>query len=382
MPMTTSGYLAPDIADVRSEFRTRFQTLAGFTPDWNVDDALTVLSEVCISLIMENAEAVQNIYDAFNPNNATGRPLENLAALALVERQPATKSRASVTMTGVGGTVVPSGRVIENTVTKTRWVLTTNVTLAGGSGTGIFEAELDGAVPADAGTLTRIVTPVAGWNAATNPAQATLGREEERDDELRLRRLQSLGAASTGTISAIQAAIDSLEWSVGVRVIDNPTDAPVTIGAFTLTPHSVLVLLLPSIITLDEEQELGQAMLRTIAAGIATNGGEAVTVVDDNLIEYTFLYDYATSVVVDVDYLVELYPGYALVDIEDAAEAAIEDYFTGLRAGGDVRLLPLLAAFDEIEGVKSATIELNTVAANFTIADTEVATLGVISGTV
>lgn len=379
MPMTPSGYLAPDIATLRSEFRTQFQTQAGFTPDWDVDDALTVLSEVALSLIVDNLEAVQNIYDAFNPNNATGRPLENLAAMALVERQPATKSRVSVTMTGTAATVVSAGVVIKSSVTGSRWALTANVTLPG---TGVFEAEDDGPVPADASTLTQIVTPVAGWSAVTNPAQAELGREEERDDELRTRRLSALGGASTGTISSIQTAIDRLDWSVGVRVIDNQTGAPLVIGAFTLSPNSILVLLLPNVLTAPEEEELGQAMLATVAAGVGTNGTEIVSVTDDNDIEFTFRYDFATAVTVNVAYTVDLFPGYALVDIEDAAEDAILAYFAALRVGGDVRLLPLLSAFDEIEGVRGVTITLNAVAANFAIADTEIAEIGTIIGAV
>lgn len=379
MPMTSSGYLAPDIATLRSEFRTQFQTLAGFTPDWDVDDALTVLSEVALSLIMDNLEAVQNIYDAFNPNNATGRPLENLAAMALVERQPATKSRVSVTMTGTAATVVPAGTVIKSSVTGSRWVLTANVTLPG---TGVFESENTGPIPADVATLTQIVTPVAGWSGATNPAQAELGREEERDDELRLRRLSALGGASTGTLSSIQTTIDRLDWSVGVRVIDNQTDTPVTVGAFTLAPHSILVLLLPNVLTAAEEEELGQAMLATVAAGIGTNGGEVITVTDSSDVEFTFRYDFATAVTVNVAYTVDLFPGYALADVEDAAEAAVLSYFASLRVGGDVRLLPLLAAFDEIEGVRGVTITYNAVAANFSIADTEIAEVGTIIGTV
>lgn len=378
MPIEATGYVAPDISTIRSEFRTRFEALVDFTPAWDVDDVLTVLSEVCISLVMDNLEAVQNIYDAFSPTNATGRALENLAAMALVTRRPATFSRVEASFTGTPGTFLPAGRVVVNTATGSRWRTTEDITIPD---TSILEAEESGPVPADIGTLTRIATPVSGWTGVTNAAQASLGRFQERDDQLRLRRLAALGGANTGTAAAMQKAIEDLDWVVGVRVLENSTSSSTTIGAFTLLPHSVLVLVLPNLLTAAEEAELGGIILEKLAAGIATNGGETVTVLDERDVSYDLKYDFATEVPVTVDYTVELAPGYALGDIEDAAEEAILAYFATIRIGGGVRLLPLVAAFDDIEGVLSVSIDLNGSPTDFLVSETEIATPGAISGT-
>lgn len=70
-----------------------------------------------------------------------------------------------------------------------------------------FEAQENGPIPVPVGTLTDIVTPLAGWSTLTNSVEGSLGRNVETDAQLRLRRLQSLRLPGRGTVEAIRAQL-------------------------------------------------------------------------------------------------------------------------------------------------------------------------------
>lgn len=95
-----------------------------------------------------------------------------------------------------------------------------------------FASQSFGAIAAPAGSLAIISTPVAGWDSITNFEAGVTGRLLETDEELRLRRLQSLRLGGAGTVEAIRARI--LQEVVGVTsvlIFENVT--------MTQTPLSV-----------------------------------------------------------------------------------------------------------------------------------------------
>jgi uncharacterized phage protein gp47/JayE len=370
MPVTLEGFTSPDIQERRLRMQAKFEELSGLVVNWDAsEEFIAIMLEVALSEIMEVGEAPQAIWDATSPNNATGRALENIAALALITRNAETFSRATVTLGGTPGIFVPAGKVITHNVTKTRWRLLEDATIPADV---IVEAETPGAVPAAVGTLTVIATAVSGWTSVTNAASATLGRPVETDAELRARRLRELARASTGTVPSITSAVADVDGVTGVKVVANNTGTDITVGGFTIPNTGVLVLVLPDPLTLDEQALLGTALLGVVGAGTRTVGAESVAVVDSG-VEYTFYFDYATVVTVPVIVSTTLYPGYALVDVEDAINEALVDHFATLAIGGDVLLLPILGALADIQGLKSATVLLFATAADYVVADTQIA---------
>jgi uncharacterized phage protein gp47/JayE len=70
-----------------------------------------------------------------------------------------------------------------------------------------FLAENFGPIPAPIGTLTNIITPLAGWNTITNLVAGVLGRVTETDAELRIRRQNSIKLLGSATVEAITAGL-------------------------------------------------------------------------------------------------------------------------------------------------------------------------------
>src|SRR4029453_12170839 len=82
-----------------------------------------------------------------------------------------------------------------------RWLNRDAVTsTTAGSYDAVFESENAGAAAiAEAGTLTIIATPVAGWNGVTNAAAATPGQDIESIAALRIRRAAALSIGGSRT---------------------------------------------------------------------------------------------------------------------------------------------------------------------------------------
>lgn len=70
-----------------------------------------------------------------------------------------------------------------------------------------FLAQAYGPIPAPAGSLTEILSPVAGWVSLTNFDAGITGSNQETDAELRLRRLNSLRLLGAATVEAIRARL-------------------------------------------------------------------------------------------------------------------------------------------------------------------------------
>lgn len=95
-----------------------------------------------------------------------------------------------------------------------------------------FLAQAFGPIPAPAGSLTEILTPVAGWQSLTNLDAGLTGREQETDAELRLRRAQSLHLIGSATVEAIRARLlQEVPGVTSVTIFENVTmtQDPITI---------------------------------------------------------------------------------------------------------------------------------------------------------
>jgi len=79
-----------------------------------------------------------------------------------------------------------------------------------------------GPIPAPAGSVTEILSPVGGWSTATNPKAGATGRLIETDAELRVRRANSIRLLGNATVEAIRARVlQNVPGIVDVLVFEN-----------------------------------------------------------------------------------------------------------------------------------------------------------------
>lgn len=411
--LTTEGFVAMTLADVRALLNAKWQALQGLVDV--SDNALEgqlfgIVAEVVV-LLWELAEAV---YSAQDPDAATGAGLDALCALTGTFRRPATKSDVVLTLTGDPATVVTSGS--RGTATSTGeqfatladspafaslpvWAITTAYavgdrvthasrayqcitagTSAGsggptstsdditdgtahwrylGEGTGASDAEArcvdTGPVVALSGDITTITTPIAGWRSVKNLLDAVPGTDVEVDAALRVRRRIELSRAGTSTPDAIRADLLETAGVTTCTVFYNNTD---TTDGDGVPPHSVEVLVQGG-----DDQIVADAVFASVAAGIGTYGTTTKTVVDSEGFSHTVKFSRPTAVPVYVDVSLVVFPSGSTpaivptypADGSTQVKAAMVAYGGAQPVGKDAVSAPLGAQSFKVDGVLDVT---------------------------
>lgn len=119
------------LEDKRNKAVSLFLDLVGPNDVVDTSDSTTLGRLIALSVPGEADlwEAIQEVYDAFNPNAATGVSLDNLVALGGLNRLPASSSTAALLLSGDRGTLIPMGSVVSSPATGERFTLTQPVGL-------------------------------------------------------------------------------------------------------------------------------------------------------------------------------------------------------------------------------------------------------------
>lgn len=135
-----------------------------------------------------------------------------------------------------------------------------------------IQAVKAGALPAYAGTITVIETPVAGWYTCTNLVDVIIGRNIETDAEFRLRREQTLAYPGSCTDDAIYSKLRAINEVAAVRVISNREMFPDSDGR---PPKSF-----ECIVKGGDDNKIAKTIWDNCPSGIEPYGSVHVVVVD------------------------------------------------------------------------------------------------------
>ena len=276
-----TGFYADDTETVRAAVAADWVT--AFHKDGQVDlntDPETPAGQLIDSqtaAITEKDTELLYLCNQFDPAKNEGIFQDAIAKIYFLSRKAATPSTATITVRGLSGTVIPVNAQIMSSADDTIWQNVAAFTIgADGTGSGVFRCTTEGLISAAAGTLTRIMTVVAGWDTATNEHAAVVGTLEENRGQFELRRYSSVSLNSRGTAASVYARIMQLDDVIGCVVRENKTNQPKVIDGVTLSPHSVYVCVLGG-----NDGSIANAMYRTVSAGCDTNGTTDYLVEDD-----------------------------------------------------------------------------------------------------
>lgn len=161
-----------------------------------------------------------------------------------------------------------------------------------GRGTGAvdveFEAEDTGAIPAPARTLTVIETSVNGWDSAMNlDGESDLGRDDETNVELRIRREEELASGGINT-DAIRAAILDVDGVTQCYVFSNTTNATDGDG---VPAHAIEVVALGG-----AAADIREALWDACGGLVQTHGSTSGTITDTQGFTQTVKFSRPTEV--------------------------------------------------------------------------------------
>lgn len=226
-----SGWVTKDLATILSEIEADQRSTMGVDLDVSPSSPVGIFNGIISAKLAELWQQGGNIYNSQYPDGASDTSLDHVLQLTGVVRLPYTKSAVTATIGGVPGTVLYPGydnTRAKNLGTNSLWALeiapaTSLVIPAASSITARFEAADYGPVPAVAGSLSVIDTPITGWNTITNALDATLGRNVETDAAARLRRVGLLNNPGNGTVDAIRSKVLAVTDVTSASVFENVT---------------------------------------------------------------------------------------------------------------------------------------------------------------
>lgn len=357
--ITPAGFITKRLDALLEELDTAVQGVFGDainlspqSPDGQINGIIAESN----SNLWQLAEAC---YNAFNPDAVGNATQDNLYQLNGITRLAASSSLASLTVTGNNGTIIPSGSLVSSSVTGNQFSTDDDVTIPI-SGTITVEASalVTGAIPAPAGTLTEIDTPLNGWLTVNNAQDATLGRNRETNVEFRARRDISVARQAQAILDAIESEIRSVDGVTQTIALENDTNITDSNG---IPPHSIYC-----IVEGGADQDIGEAIFIKKTLGASTFGSTSVIVLDDQDNEKTMRFSRPTEIPIYVIVNLTTFPNYP-ADGSDQIASAIVAYSQGFLVegrgffiGGNVIHSELYTPINTIEGFTVDSLFIGT----------------------
>lgn len=379
--LTIEGFEGKTLEEILADFTSSAEAVYGPSIRTDAQSVLGQLFGIQAEPLLELWELSQALYDAFNVDNAQGAQLDNLAALVGVVRDPATKASGTVTLFGTDTTVVPQGSIVASSVDDSQYVTLADATIGAtvsGEVDVAVEAEEAGAQTVLTGEITLIITPVAGWSSVTNAADFTPGVAVETDAQLRARRENSLQIIGAATDGAIRARVLDLDDVTDCKVISNRT--LVTAGGIPGKAFETIIW--PD--TGVDEDRVAATIFQTMPAGIQPYGESVTKLVSDAQgIQQTVEFTYATRVDIGIEVDVTTDADFPADGTSQIATQILAVAASEFVIGADVRILAIQCAVNEVPGVVTAVVRMDTKppfppavgTSNIPIADDEIAIL-------
>jgi uncharacterized phage protein gp47/JayE len=350
--ISSTGFTRKRLDEILADKNTDVRGVFG--PDINLDPQAPD-GQINAAIAESDAnlwELLELAYNAFNPNAAIGSTLDALVALNGIVRLPASKSTVTLDFTGTNGTLIPTGSVVSSTAGD-QFETVADATIAGGVASVLAQSVETAQIAAVAGSITTIETPVVGWDTVTNPADALVGRLEETDAELRVRRRQSVAFPSQSMVDSIYSAVANVEDVRKVTVLENDTDS---VDGNGQEPHSVQV-----VVTGGTDADIAQQIFNEKPAGIEAVGTTTEVVNDSQGLPHDIGLTRPTEVPIYVDLVLVKTAEYPS-NGDDLIRAAIVAYGqTEFDLGDDVIYTRLYTPINEVPGHSISSLKIGRV---------------------
>jgi uncharacterized phage protein gp47/JayE len=313
--------------------------------DWNAvfsdeDATLNTESESPAGQIIDSEAVLVTAKDAallelmnqFNPKTASGIFQDALGAIYFLARKTAQPTVVTCQVTGLQGTQIPQGSIIENDDGIRLQSLGT-VTI-GSSGTADVEfATIDkGAIPIGEETCNKIITVIAGWDTVTNASAGALGQIVESRSVFETRRALSVAKNSHGSRLSLQGALSALDGVLDCLVLENKTDQTVTQQGISMISHSVGICIYGG-----EDDDIAETIYNKLDAGCGTNGETTVTYIssDTAVNSYKIYRPAPTDIYIDVT--INQTTTTPSTIVEDVQNAILNDFLGNDLNSGNIR---------------------------------------------
>lgn len=242
-------------------------------------------------------ELLMQIYNSFDPDNCSGRVLDARCALNNIFRKGGTFTTVAidvttdrtVTLQGLDDNyndVNATGYTIQDSAGN-QFILVSTQTLQAGTTRVLFRSKDIGAVQTTLNTITIPVTIVLGVVSVNNPVDATEGKDEESDYQLKVRRRQSVSIGSSGYLNGLLATVLQLDGVTDAALYENYTGTTDANG----TPAHCMWLVVEG----GNDSEIADAIYRKKSYGCNMRGNITYTITTVSAQEFIARWDEPTE---------------------------------------------------------------------------------------
>lgn len=361
--LTPDGFVAKTYEEIRAGFEAKQRASIDTNLDTTEFSLIGQLNGVMATEIAGLWELAEALHDAFDPDKATGASQDSLYSLTNTLREKAKKSTVVASLVLAPGANIAKGTaqasVAGNPAAK--FINDEPMVNVGGAPATVpvrFVAINTGPVLANAGTLTHIDTPFAGWTSITNALDATPGSVIELDSLYRLRRLQEIAAQGGGTVPGMKADLKALKTVLAADVLENDTDFLVG----TLPPKSMEAVV-RSEIGANDDVTIAETLWKNKTGGTRLVGQLSVVINDSEGYPRTVFFsrpvEREVTVLLHITVDPSLYVGDAAAKASIVTELENPASSSYIDVGSDVFSGPIVAEAMKIAGVRNADVRVS-----------------------
>lgn len=285
-----TGLTVDSAADVLAQIEADWQNAfsGGGLPPLDVDPATPAGQLIATQAALVQAKDSEILFLAqqFNPETAEGRWQDALGKIYFLTRKTAESTVVTCACSGLYNTVIPAGSIVQSTDGYQLASIDDATIPASGTVSVEFAVTETGPVEIPAGSVTKIITVIPGWDTVTNEAAGVLGRDEETRTEFETRRYNSVAANAQGSVLAIQGAIAQVDGVLDCVVMENSTNEQITVHGVNIDPHSICASVYGG-----DGTDIAEAIYRRKNAGCGTTGNTVVSYSDPEYNNAVYTYN-------------------------------------------------------------------------------------------
>ncbi|AWP46355.1 hypothetical protein CCS05_05215 [Levilactobacillus brevis] len=351
MGLDSTGLTILNFQQLLNQLSAKTKEMMG--DDMNTDQNSVVGMYIRIISWLQNIvnQDLEAVYYSNFVDQAEGISLDRLGSNYSVTRNPAQAATVMLNFTGTTGTVIPE-ETVYTTESGVEFEMVDTVTLddsGKGSGEAVCTA-LDETGNVAPNTISVQGENIAGVESVTNPTQASGGAEIETDNAYRQRIHLNMESQPGPTYYGLYTGLYALPGVEQVQIVPNLTMETDSYGNPPKSLHFY--------VRGGREDDVAQAILDNIAAGIQTVGKIKKAVKDIGGHTHDVFFDTATVVPIYVSMSLKTSDGFNSETSPAEIVQAIKDYLSGLIMGDKVVFTKLYQAIYNISGVEYAQVTL------------------------
>lgn len=379
--LTPQGFRRKKYEDVLITMETHAKEVFGENVNLSVRSPLGLFLKVVAWAISFLWQLAEKVYYSPYIDDAEGVQLDKTAKNIGVIRRGPEKATGALKVMGAEGTQITANNLTVGTKDNIAFIPseTKGIDVSGQVIVPLIAVDYGTIGNVPAGTITEIITPIAGVDSVINEDATSGGRNAETDEEFRSRYYDSTSKAGASTIDSITAALLNAE---GVRTAIVKENASMVVDANGRPPKCIQCYVLGGV-----RSAVAQAIFSTKPAGIEAYGTETETVTDISGRQHTIKFSFAqvkniyvsinlvrnSKYTADGDKLIKTEVLRHIGGIDNDGQL-----YNGLNIGEDVIMVQLIKAIGKVAGVEDFDLTIglslgSLASSNIVIADIEVA---------